>query len=84
MDYLLRRLGRTGLRRGLAGEHWAWLAIGLAAFVLRRARRPDDDVVSIPIKQGERFLVSLSGPGTTSRGPSGATSGTPSGGDSGR
>jgi len=62
MDYLLRRLGRTALRRGISGEHWAWLAIGIGAFVLRRARRPDDDVVSIPIRSGERFVVSLSDP----------------------
>jgi hypothetical protein len=63
VDYLLRRLVRTGFRRGLAGGHWAWLALALAAFVLRRARRPYDDAVSLPIRRGERYVVSLSDPG---------------------
>lgn len=63
MDLLLRRLVRSGLRRGLAGEHWAWLVLALAAFVFRRARRPGDEtVVSLPIRPGERYLVSLRDP----------------------
>lgn len=70
MDYLLRRLSRAGFRRGMAGEHWAWLALALAAFVLRRARRRDDDIVSLPIRRGERYVVSLSDPGApASAGP---------------
>lgn len=64
MDRLLRRLGRTGLRRGLRGEHWAWFALALAAFVLRRARRPDDDAVSLSVRPGERYEVLLTDPGT--------------------
>ncbi len=62
MDYLLRRLARAGFRRGVAGEHWAWLALALTAFVLRRARRPVDDAVSLRIRRGERYVVSLSDP----------------------
>ncbi|MGH9090352.1 MAG: hypothetical protein ACRDZR_03075 [Acidimicrobiales bacterium] len=64
MDALLRRLVRTGLRHGLAGEHWTWLALALAAFVLRRARRAGRDaVVSLQVEPGERYLVTLSEPG---------------------
>jgi hypothetical protein len=64
VDALLRRLVRTGLRRGMAGEHWTWLALALAAFVLRRARRSGaDPVVSLPVRPGERYLVTLSEPG---------------------
>ena len=59
IDALLRRLGRAGLRRGLGGEHWAWLALALAAFALRRARRPIDDSVVLPIKAGESYQIHL-------------------------
>jgi hypothetical protein len=63
VDYLLRRLARAGLRRGMAGEHWAWLAIAGAAFLLRRSRRQADAVVlSRAIRPGERYLVTLSDP----------------------
>jgi MYXO-CTERM domain-containing protein len=48
----------------MAGEHWAWLVLALAAFVLRRARRKEDEsILSVPIRPGERYLVSLSEPG---------------------
>jgi hypothetical protein len=63
VDALLRRLVRTGLRHGMAGDHWSWLALALAAFVLRRARRPAADrVVSLSVQPGERYLVTLSEP----------------------
>lgn len=63
MDGLLRRVARAGLRRGLAGEHWSWLALAVAAFVLRRARQPDRvRVVSLPVQPGERYLVTASEP----------------------
>ncbi len=62
IDALLRRVGRAGLRRGVSGEHWAWLAIALAAFVLRRARRPVDDSVVLPIRAGESYQIHLADP----------------------
>jgi hypothetical protein len=62
VDYLLRRLVRTSMRRGLAGEHWAWLLLGATAWVLRRALRPPGPVVlSTPIERGERLLITLRG-----------------------
>lgn len=64
MDGLLRRLARAGLRRGMAGEHWSWLVLALAAFALRRARQPERArVVSLPVRPGERYLVTTSEPG---------------------
>lgn len=62
MDSLLRRLSRSGLRRSMAGGGWPWVALALAAYVLRRARRPVDDTVSLRVRPGERYLVSLTGP----------------------
>ncbi len=48
MDALLRRLSRAGVRRVMAGEHWAWLVIALTAVVLRRARHTyADEVITI-------------------------------------
>jgi hypothetical protein len=63
-DTLLRRLVRTGFRRGFAGEHWAWLVLAGSAWLLRRARtRPDPLVLSMPMTPGERYLVTISDPG---------------------
>ena len=59
MDALLRRLLRAAVRRGLAGD-WTWLVIAGCAFVLRRALRPKDDIVSsLRIAPGERILISV-------------------------
>ena len=61
MDALLRRLLRAAVRRGLAGD-WTWLVIAGSAFVLRRALRPKDDIVSsLRIAPGEQILISVRG-----------------------
>ena len=63
MDRLLWRLVRTSLRRGVGGEHWSWFALSLAAFVLRRALQPDRRrVITVPVRPGERYLVTTSDP----------------------
>lgn len=59
VDKFLRWATRTGVRRGFGGEHWAWLVIAGAAYVLRRARRPDERVERIDLRPGERYLVTL-------------------------
>jgi hypothetical protein len=69
VDRLLRRLSRTGLRRAMAGEHWAWVVIAAAAFILRRARSREDRVTSIDLHPGESYLVSLHEPGDAIAGP---------------
>lgn len=63
IDVVLRRLSRAGIRRGLAGGHWAWWVIAGAAFVLRRARRREDLRTTIDLKSDERYLVTLRRPG---------------------
>ncbi|MGH9109990.1 MAG: hypothetical protein ACRDY3_11100 [Acidimicrobiales bacterium] len=70
MDALLRWLGRSGLRRGLSGGHWAWLVVAGASFLLRRTRRPDDASATINLAPGERYLVRLVEAGRRT-GPSG-------------
>lgn len=47
----------------MAGEHWSWFALALAAFALRRARQPmRTRVVTLPVRPGERYLVTTSDP----------------------
>ncbi|MDE3085190.1 MAG: hypothetical protein KGJ77_00360 [Acidobacteriota bacterium] len=58
MDRLLRSLVSRGLRRGFAGEPW-WLALAVAAWLVRRARQRGPEVVwSGRIAAGERLVVS--------------------------
>lgn len=59
MDALLRRLIRIGLRRGLSGEHWAWLLLAGAAFLFRRTRREEGPATTLELAPGERYLVHL-------------------------
>jgi hypothetical protein len=59
MDTLLRRLLRTGLRRGLAGN-WAWFVAAACAFVLRRTLNDKGNLVtSLKIRPGEQVLISV-------------------------
>lgn len=69
MDYLLRRLFGTGIRRGLAGGHWAWFVLAGAAFVLRRARRKEDPLVRrLSISPGQEVRIRLRDPSAPSGG----------------
>ena len=73
MDWLLRRLSRTGFRHGMAGEHWAWFVLGAAALLLRRARKAGDDLVlTRHLEPGERYAISLSARGRGRGSPRGA------------
>lgn len=67
MDALLRRLTRIGLRRGLSGEHWAWLLLAGAAFLLRRTREEEGPATTLELAPGERYLVRLVDPGERGR-----------------
>jgi hypothetical protein len=72
VDSLLRAATRNGVRRGLGGEHWAWFVVAGTAYLIRRARRPDDRVERIDLQPGERYLVSV-----LPTGGRGAASGSP-------
>ena len=62
MDVLLRRLLRAAFRRGVAGD-WSWMLIAVTAYVLRRALRDRDDLVThFKISPGERVLITLRDP----------------------
>jgi hypothetical protein len=58
MESLLRRLARSGLRRGLGGDGWPWLLLAAAAYTLRRARQgPKETVAILRVQPGDRFEI---------------------------
>lgn len=62
MDSLLSKVVSRALRRGLAGEP-VWLAVGVAAWFVRRARNRGPDVVwSGRLEPGQRLVVVSRGP----------------------
>ena len=58
---MIRRLMRTGLRRGLVEGRRGWLGVGLVATALRmlqRARHPDPKVLFCDeLKPGEALVI---------------------------
>jgi hypothetical protein len=61
VDALLRRLMRTGFRRGMSGSQgWLVLAIGaLGVRTLRRLAHPEPEVVyRTEVRTGDRFEIS--------------------------
>ena len=63
IDRLLRQLISTGRRRGRGGEP-VWIAVAMAAWLVRRARNSEPKVVwSGRVAPGERITVSTFGPG---------------------
>lgn len=60
IDALLRRLYRSGLRRGMSGEHWAWFVLAGAAYLLKRARQPDGKAARIHLRSGDRYVIEVS------------------------
>ena len=63
MDGLLSRLVSRAMRRGLAGEP-VWLAVGVAAWLVRRARaKSPEPVWSGRVSPGDRLVVTVRGPG---------------------
>jgi len=63
VDRILGRLRRAGLEHWTEGGHWAWLALSLVIWILRRTRRRERGVVAtVPIRAGDRYLVTLVDP----------------------
>ena len=61
MDALLRRLVRTGFRRGMSGSQgWLVLAVGaLGVRALRRLANPTPEVLyRTEVRSGDRFEIS--------------------------
>jgi hypothetical protein len=67
MDTLLRYIQVRAFGRGLRGYHSAWVVIGVAIWMINRARSADDVVYRTELKPGERLLVRTSKPPSTRR-----------------
>jgi hypothetical protein len=60
LDALLHRLSGLGLRHGLSGDGWQWLALGASAYLWRRLRRQHDGPLAIlRVKEGDRYVIEL-------------------------
>ncbi len=72
MSNLLKRLSRTGLRRGFADGSRAWMAVGVAATGLRLASRvlaqKPEVVYRTELHPGEALEIRTSKPGRKRRG----------------
>ncbi|HEY5097409.1 MAG TPA: hypothetical protein VII46_05140 [Acidimicrobiales bacterium] len=67
MDTLLRYIQVRALGRGLRGYHTAWVVVGVAIWMINRARHADDVVYRTVLKPGERLVVRTSKPPSTRR-----------------
>ncbi len=62
MDALFQYLQMKAFGRGLRGYHTAWVVVGVALWMLNRARHQDDVVYRTVLKPGERLSVSTRAP----------------------
>jgi hypothetical protein len=57
VDSLLRFLQLKAFGRALRGYHTAWIVVGVAIWMLNRARNQSDVVYRTQLKPGERLLI---------------------------
>ena len=60
MDAFLHYIQLKAFGRGLRGYHSAWLVVGVALWMLNRARHQDDVIYRTKLKPGERLIVKTS------------------------
>ncbi len=66
MDSILHYLQVKAFGRGLRGYHTAWLVVGVAIWMINRARHQDDVIFRTKLKPGERLVVSSGRPTSAS------------------
>jgi len=66
VDSLLHYLQVKAFGRGLRGYHTAWVVVGVAIWMLNRARHQDDVIFRTKLKPGERLIVSSGRPASSS------------------
>ncbi len=62
MDTFLRYIQVRAFGRGLRGYHSAWVVVGVAIWMINRARNADDVIYRTKLKPGERLTVETSKP----------------------
>jgi acyl-ACP thioesterase len=65
-DNLLRYIQFKAFGRGLRGYHTAWIVVGVAVWMINRARHQDDVVFRTVLKPGERLIVKATRPSSGS------------------
>jgi hypothetical protein len=68
MDTVLRYIQVRAFGRGMRGYNIAWFVVGVALWMLLRARRSEDVVYRTKLNPGERLVIS-SGPSGSSSSP---------------
>jgi len=65
MDAFLQYIQLKAFGRGMRGYHTAWFVVGVAVWMLNRARRQEDVIYRTELKPGERLLVRTGKPTST-------------------
>ena len=66
MESILRYIQLKAFGRGMRGYNTAWFVVGVAVWMLLRARRSEEVVYRTKLNPGERLVVSSSPPGSSS------------------
>ena len=66
MDSLLRYLQLKAFGRGLRGYHSAWLVVGVAIWMITRARNRQDVIFRTKLMPGDRLVIGSSEPSSPS------------------
>jgi hypothetical protein len=66
MESVVRYLQLKAFGRGMRGYNTAWFVVGVAAWMLLRARRSEDVVYRTKLNPGERLVISAGPPGPSS------------------
>ncbi len=66
METFLRYIQVRAFGRGMRGYNTAWFVVGVAVWMLIRARRSEDVVYRTKLNPGERLVISSSPAGSTS------------------
>ena len=65
MESILRYFQLKAFGRGMRGYNTAWFVVGVAVWMLIRARRGEDVVYRTKLHPGERLVISSSPAGST-------------------
>jgi hypothetical protein len=63
VEALLNFLRVKAFSRGLRGYHTAWFVVGVAMWMMHRARTREDVVYRTRLKPGERLVIRTLAPG---------------------
>ena len=66
MESVLRYLQLKAFGRGMRGYNTAWFVVGVAVWMLIRARKSEDVVYRTKLNAGERLVISSAPPGPSS------------------